>query len=82
MKTYLANYDQAICLCPPDRCPGCVRADVNDTKPRKSSECAYNCPVSQTLKRIERNAQKRAENQILRDLCGTSARAARADMGL
>lgn len=28
------------------------------------------------------NAMKRAENQILADICGTSAKAARSDMGL
>ena len=29
-----------------------------------------------------RTQVRRARNQILRDMCGTSARAARADMGL
>lgn len=51
-KTYRANYDQAICLCPPDRCSGCVRADVNDTKPVMAVQCAYDCPVAQALTRM------------------------------
>ena len=34
------------------------------------------------LKRKARNTFRREQNQILRDLCGTSARAAREDMGL
>jgi len=33
-------------------------------------------------KRVKRNAIKRERNQILSELCGTSARAARADMGM
>ncbi len=33
-------------------------------------------------KKARRNAANRAKNQILRDLCGTSARAAREDMGM
>ena len=32
--------------------------------------------------RCRRNARRRAENAALRELCGTSARAARIDMGL
>ena len=32
--------------------------------------------------KCRRNRLKRQENEILRMLCGTSARAARADMGL
>jgi hypothetical protein len=36
----------------------------------------------EAFKRRQRNAAARARNQILRDLCGTSARAAREDMGL
>lgn len=38
--------------------------------------------LRQYCPQCEKNANKRAENQILRDLCGTSARAAREDMGL
>jgi len=34
------------------------------------------------LKQLKINAHKREENQILRDICGTSARMARIDMGL
>jgi hypothetical protein len=34
------------------------------------------------MKELKRNAYKREENQILKDLCGTSARLARLDMGL
>lgn len=34
------------------------------------------------LSRRRRNALRRAENEMLRELCGTSARAAREDMGL
>lgn len=34
------------------------------------------------IRKIRRNKQRRAKNRILRDLCGTSARAARLDMGL
>ena len=34
------------------------------------------------LKTLKRNAHKREENQILKDICGTSARSARLDMGL
>jgi len=32
-------------------------------------------------KRKQRNARRRAENAILREVCGTSAHAARKDMG-
>jgi len=32
--------------------------------------------------RCKRNSIARARNQILRDVCGTSARAAKIDMGL
>lgn len=34
------------------------------------------------VKRLRRNAHNRAKNKILQDLCGTSARAARMDMGI
>lgn len=34
------------------------------------------------LERLERNARRREINQFLRDVTGTSARAAREDMGL
>ena len=34
------------------------------------------------IKKKRYNAARRERNQILRDLCGTSARAAREDMGL
>jgi len=37
---------------------------------------------SMELSRRKRNANNRAKNQILRDICGTSARAAREDMGM
>ena len=37
---------------------------------------------TQRLAKDRRNAKRRAENAILRELCGTSARAAREDMGL
>lgn len=33
-------------------------------------------------KRLQNNSIKRKRNQILRDLCGTSAAAAKRDMGL
>lgn len=33
-------------------------------------------------RRLERNAFNRERNQVLRDITGTSARAARLDMGL
>jgi hypothetical protein len=36
----------------------------------------------QAYKRNQKNAARRAENEILRDISGTSARAAREDMGL
>ena len=41
-------------------------------------------PISHKIycPKCERNLQRRVENEILRDLCGTSARAAREDMGL
>jgi len=32
--------------------------------------------------KCQRNAAARAKNQILRDICGTSAAAARRDMGI
>ena len=41
-----------------------------------------NCKIIIDQKRRERNARRREQNQVLRDLCGTSARAAREDMGL
>ena len=53
-RTYIGDYQQALCLCPPDRCAGCARADVNDSKPDTAVECAYNCPVAQTLTRMGR----------------------------
>jgi len=34
------------------------------------------------IKKTKRNQQKREENQMLSDLCGTSAKSARLDMGL
>ena len=34
------------------------------------------------IKRRARNADRRARNAILQEMCGTSARAAREDMGL
>jgi len=37
---------------------------------------------SDLRKKALSNMKKRAENEILRDICGTSARAARIDMGL
>jgi len=51
-RTYLGGYEQALCLCPLDRCSSCVRADVNDTKPVMAIQCAYNCPVAQSLTRM------------------------------
>ena len=33
-------------------------------------------------RQMRRNALRRAKNAILRELCGTSARAAREDMGI
>jgi hypothetical protein len=36
----------------------------------------------QRMKELKRNAYKREENQILKDICGTSARSARLDIGL
>lgn len=33
-------------------------------------------------RRLQRNAARRAMNAALRELCGTSARAAREDMGI
>ncbi len=33
-------------------------------------------------RRMKRNARRRVENAILREVCGTSARAAREDMGM
>jgi hypothetical protein len=38
--------------------------------------------VKQEQSRRRRNAFRREQNEILRDMCGTSARAAREDMGL
>ncbi len=51
-RKYLGDYQQALCLCPPDRCTGCVRGDVNDSKPDTAAECAYDCPVAQALTRM------------------------------
>lgn len=34
------------------------------------------------IQRLERNARRREMNQFLRDITGTSARAAREDMGI
>ena len=51
-RTYLGDYDQSLCLCPPDRCEGCVRADVNDSRPVMAAQCAYVCPVAQALTRL------------------------------
>ena len=33
-------------------------------------------------RKLKRNSYKREENQVLKDLCGTSARSARLDMGI
>ena len=38
--------------------------------------------LKEFMKREKRNRNRREQNAILRDLCGTSARAAREDMGL
>ncbi len=38
--------------------------------------------LSDAQKRRRRNAYKRLQNEVLRDVCGTSAKAARADMGM
>mgnify|MGYP001359603492 CR=1 FL=1 len=38
--------------------------------------------ANELCKKLKRNEKKREENQILQDLCGTSARQARIDMGL
>ena len=39
-------------------------------------------PTKNEAARAYRNAARRAENAALRELCGTSARAAREDMGI
>lgn len=54
---------------------------------RNSKWDRYNCGWDEqsfkaVLKRLKRNRFKREQNEILSDLCGTSARAAREDMGL
>jgi hypothetical protein len=38
--------------------------------------------AKQLKKQWQNNEYRRAQNEVLRDLCGTSARAARLDMGL
>ena len=38
--------------------------------------------VRKNIARRERNEMRREQNAILRELCGTSARAARLDMGM
>jgi len=53
---------------PTQFCDGCMRLVMAERKRERA--------------RLERNANRRAENEILRELCGTSARAARLDMGL
>jgi hypothetical protein len=42
----------------------------------------YRNALTAESKRRERNAVRRAMNNILREVCGTSARAAREDMGM
>ena len=47
----------------------------------------HRTPISKSHGRFfclkcQRNADARAKNQILRDMCGTSAAAARRDMGI
>jgi hypothetical protein len=58
-------------------CIICKKPAVDDRRTCGAAICQR-----KHLKRCKRNARRRAENAILRDLCGTSARAARIDMGL
>jgi hypothetical protein len=51
--------------------------EINENEEDAFCEAEY-----REQKRHERNRARREQNQILRDLCGTSARAAREDMGL
>jgi hypothetical protein len=54
---------------------GSIRnAKIFDADKRKDAVKYY--------KKLKRNAYNREKNQILKDLCGTSARQAKIDMGL
>ena len=48
----------------------------HDVLMRHDRNGVYHCPT------CRRNFNRRAVDSLLRDLCGTSARAARKDMGL
>lgn len=58
-----------------DGIPVVCRKHENETMRVATSGYQY-CPI------CKRNSVRRAQNQILRDITGTSARAAREDMGL
>ena len=58
----------------------CWKCGTETDRPSKARPERGYC--KKCLQRNQRNAAARARNQILRDICGTSARAAREDMGL
>jgi hypothetical protein len=59
-----------------------VVAELKDYKWVISQDFDTKEEALKRLKQLKRNAHKREENQILKDICGTSARSARIDMGL
>jgi len=48
----------------------------------KCSKCGHTGTAEGYVKHQKQLAAERAKNQILRDMCGTSARAAKEDIGL
>lgn len=59
-----------------------VIAELRNNKWEISQDYDTKEEALKRIKQLKRNAHKREENQILRDMCGTSARVARLDMGL
>lgn len=59
-----------------------AEAGVNNLRDFAEAITAHRKTVHAQAVKRERNARRRAENAILRELCGTSARAAREDMGI
>jgi len=59
----------------------CVICKIEHDRVGKKT-CGSPACLHKNLIRAKRNKQRREENAILRELCGTSAAAARRDMGL
>ncbi len=58
----------------------CPKCNGNGTK--GCSKCGHTGTATGYVKHQRKLAAERERNQILRDMCGVSARAAKEDMGL